>query len=163
MFHQPNLGNQPASRLASSAILRPKTSSLTSKSQGWIARSEMAADELAYRTLIAFRSHSHINNVLTHISGGNWGRVEQELRAIFDLTAAPASLSGLARNILDLMCVERGVTGRILKPFFLSFLRGLLEQEFAERTIRRVTALYLGADCTAHEAMETKLRAAKAC
>ncbi|WP_296712344.1 hypothetical protein [Rhodoblastus sp.] len=123
----------------------------------------MAVDELAYRTLIAFRSHSHINNVLTHISGGNWERVEQELRVIFDPTAAPASLSGLARNILDLICAERGVTGRILKPFFLSFVRGLLERELAERTIRRVRALYLGVGISAREAMEAKLRAIKAC
>ena len=114
----------------------------------------MAVDELAYRTLIAFRGHSHITNVLTHISGGNWRRVEQALRAIFDPETGPAGLSELSRNILDLICAERGVTGRILKPFFHSLVHGLLVQELAERTIWRLTALYLGVDRTARAAIE---------
>ena len=141
MFHPPNLNNQPATWLTSSAIPRLETSSATEKSPAWTPRLEMSVDELAYRTLVAFRGHSHTNNVLTHNSGGNWGRVEEELRVIFEPATEPADLSDLAHNILDLMCAERGVTGRILKPLFQSFVRGLLEHELAEGTIRRVSAL----------------------
>jgi hypothetical protein len=154
MFHQPNLNDQRASKLAISAIPQLETSAATSKPRAWAARAEISVDELAYRTLIAFREHSHINNILTHISGANWRRVEQELRAIFEPATEPAGLSALSRNMLDLICAERGVTGRILKPLFESFLRGLLERELAERTIWRVSALYRGVDRKAREAIE---------
>lgn len=154
MLHQPNLSNQPAPRLASLAISQLEASSPTPKSRGWTAHSEMVVDELAFRPLVAFRGQSHINNVLTHVSGDNWKRVEQELRAIFDPVTEHADLSPLAHNILDLMCAERGVTGRIQKPFFDSFVHGLLEQELAKQTIRRLTALYLGVHGMAGEAAD---------
>lgn len=154
MFHQTNLNDQPAFQLTPGAIPQLETWLTAEKSRAWTARAEMSADELAYRTLVAFREHSHVNNILTHISGADWKRVEQELRAIFDPATEPAGLSALARNMLDLMCAERGVTGRILKPLFDSFLRGLLERELAERTIWRASALYLGVDRKAREAIE---------
>ena len=76
----------------------------------------IAVGDLAFLVVAAFRRHPHINNVLTHISDANWERVEQALRAILDPLAASRDLSPLARNIVDLMCADRGVTGRILKP-----------------------------------------------
>ena len=49
---------------------------------------EIAVGDLAFLVVAAFRRQPHINNVLTHISGANWQRVEQAQRAILDpLTA----------------------------------------------------------------------------
>jgi hypothetical protein len=92
----------------------------------------------------AFRRHPHINSVLTHISGANWLRVEKALRAILDPLTAGSDLSPLARNIVDLMCADRGVTGRILKPYFRGFLSRILSPHLAVLlTDHVVTLLFL--------------------
>lgn len=41
------------------------------------------------------------------------------------------------------MVGERGITGRILKPYFLAALHGILKPSHAERLIRHINALYL--------------------
>jgi uncharacterized protein (DUF2249 family) len=151
MIHPSNLSNQPASLLLQSEFAQRETSSETPKLRVGGGRQTIAINELASRTLIAFRSHAHINNVLTHISGGDWGKAEQALRFIFDPAAEHAELSPLARNILDLMCAERGVTGRILKPFLHGLLFALLEPSLVARTISRLEALYLGVDGKSQE------------
>ncbi|MBC7281625.1 hypothetical protein [Hoeflea sp.] len=83
-------------------------------------------EALALALVASFRAHSHINNVMTHISGARWDHIEHALCAILDPVAAPAGISRLEANILDLLCAERGVTGRILKPYFCSVLERLL-------------------------------------
>lgn len=102
-----------------------------------------STDALAFKIFAAFRAHPHINNVLTHISQANWARVEQALNSILDLTTKSDSLSQLGQNIIDLMCADRGVTGRILKPYFHAALHRLLLPEVAERIIRHVEILFL--------------------
>lgn len=154
MVHHSNTSGQPAIQLAADEWLRPGASSGNSSSRHKRARAEISADELAFRTRVAFRSHPHVNNVFTHISGGDWGRVEESLRAIFDPMAARAGLSPLARNILDLLDAERGVTGRILKPYFRAFVYELLQPELAARIISRLAALYLDLDRTTREAVD---------
>ena len=79
---------------------------------------EIAVGDLAFLVVAAFRRHPHINNVLTHISGANWQRVEQAQRAILNPLTASRDLTPLARNILDLMCADRGVTGRNHEAIF---------------------------------------------
>jgi hypothetical protein len=74
------------------------------------------------KLVAAFRGHPHINNVLTHICRSQWSKIEQAVRVIVSPAATPADLSSLARNVLDLMWVERGDTGRILKPYLRGFL-----------------------------------------
>ncbi|WP_417417963.1 hypothetical protein [Hoeflea sp.] len=74
----------------------------------------------------AFRAHSHINNVMTHVSGARWDEIERALHIILDIAAVPAGLSRLEANIVDLLCAERGVTGRIFKPYFETLLARLL-------------------------------------
>lgn len=106
------------------------------------ARPEIALDELVFLVVAAFRGYPHINNVLTHISGANWGNVEQALRVILDPCAETHELSPLARNIVDLMCADRGVTGRI-KPFYRELLITLLGDAVASRLIAHVTYLFL--------------------
>ncbi len=106
-------------------------------------RLEPSTPELSFRIFAAFRAHPHISNVLTHISRARWREVEQALNRIFDLSMTSDGLSPLAENIVELMVGERGVTGKILKPYFQAALRRILEPSSAERLIRHITALYL--------------------
>ena len=83
-------------------------------------------DVLASALVAAFRAHSHINNVMTHVSGARWDQIERALHIILDSVAVPAGLSRLEANIVDLLCAERGVSGRIFKPYFEMLLTRLL-------------------------------------
>ena len=116
---------------------------------------ELALPELVFLVVAAFRRHPHINNVLTHISGGNWLRIEQALSAILDPNAGHGALSPLAINIVDLMCADRGITGRILKPYYKNLLTSALGEQAAHRLIVHVTCLF-----AEHE--EVALQAAQA-
>jgi hypothetical protein len=98
--------------------------------------------ELAFRTCCAFRAHPHLNNVLTHISRANWPSLEQSLRRILDPATTSEGLSPLEQNILDLMCADRGITGRILKPYFLAVLYNLIEPGPAELIIGHIQARF---------------------
>lgn len=104
---------------------------------------EITIDDLVFSVAAAFRRHPHINNVLTHISRGSRERVEQALRVILDPLAGSRDLSPLARNIVDLMCADRGVTGRILKPYFRDLLATVLSPRLAARLTAHVTCLFL--------------------
>ncbi len=106
-------------------------------------RPELSTAELAFRIFAAFRAHPHLNNVLTHISRANWPEVERALNAILDPTTESEGLSPLEQNLIDLMCAERGITGRILKPYFHARLYGLLEPRRAERLILHIQTLFL--------------------
>lgn len=106
-------------------------------------RSEIVLKDLVFCVVAAFRRHPHLNNVLTHISGASWSRVEEALRVILDPRTGSRDLSPLARNIVDLMCADRGVTGRILKPYYRDLLTNVLGPRVAARLIANVTCLFL--------------------
>lgn len=53
-----------------------------------------------------------------------------------------SDLSPLAENILTLICAERGVTGRILKPYFRDVLQAILHVEQAEGFAIHVNRLF---------------------
>jgi hypothetical protein len=93
---------------------------------------EIGLADFVDATVAAFRYHPHVNNVMTHICGGKWERVGQVLRVIVDARTTPKDLSPLARNIVELICAERGVTGRILKPYFRDFLARVLPAAVCE-------------------------------
>jgi hypothetical protein len=99
------------------------------------------AADLALTMVANFRAHPHVCNVMTHISGGNWTKVEKAMAAILDVTRTDAELSKLATNIVDLICAERGTTGRILKPFFARLLTAYLPAAAAREVWSHVTAL----------------------
>ncbi len=103
----------------------------------------LSTDELAFAVYASFQAHPHINNVLTHISRANSTRLEQSLRSILDLTTPSDRLSPLEQNIVDLMCADRGTTGKILRPYFHSVLRKVLQPDQADRMIRHVDFLFL--------------------
>lgn len=79
----------------------------------------------------AFRAHGHICNVMTHISGGHWDRVEDALRLILDPRAVRSDLTPLAENIVELLSADAGVTGRIVKPYFETLMARLLPADAA--------------------------------
>ena len=103
----------------------------------------LSTAELAFRIFAAFRAHPHINNVLTHISRAKSVEVENSLSRILDPSTTIDDLSPLEENIIELMVGERGITGKILKPYLQAVLRSILEPDGAERLIRKINALYL--------------------
>jgi hypothetical protein len=107
-----------------------------------VPRPQLAADDLAFRVYAALRAHPHVSNVLTHISHARWIEVEHCIAAILDPATASEQLSPLGRNIVDLMVAERGITGRILKPYLHAVLHRLLDPPGAELLIRHIDALY---------------------
>lgn len=103
---------------------------------------DVSLDQLAWTTVVAFRAHPHVSNVMTHISGARWQEVERALRVILDPHATCRDLSPLAENIVDLMCAERGTTGRILKPYFHGLLGQILPPPLAARLRIHVACLF---------------------
>ena len=71
-------------------------------------------DVLASALVAAFRA------------GARWDDIERALHVILNSVAVPFGLSRLEANIIDLICAERGVTGRIFKPYFEMLLTRLL-------------------------------------
>ncbi len=97
----------------------------------------------------AFRAHGHICNVMTHISGGHWDRVEDALRLILDPRAGRSDLTPLAENIVELLSADAGVTGRIAKPYFETLMARLLPADAAATLCAHVACLLLDAPARA--------------
>jgi hypothetical protein len=100
-----------------------------------------AIDDLAFSLVAALHRHPHLSNVLTHISGSSWPRIEHTLRVILDPVTQHRDLTPLARNMLDLMVAERGDTGRIFKPYFGALLTALAGPNKAEVLLSRIHRL----------------------
>jgi hypothetical protein len=143
MRHQPGPDRQTRLQTPPEAILRGELPPATSRPRRVAARPELSTPELAFKVLVCFRAHPHLSNVLTHISGANWAKVEQSLNSILDLATTGGSLSRLEQNIVDLMCADRGITGRIMRPYFQAILRRVLEPDRPEPLIRHINALFV--------------------
>ena len=98
-------------------------------------------DDLVFSLVAALHRHPHLSNVLTHISRSSWPRIEHTLRVILDPATQHRDLTPLARNLLDLMVAERGVTGRIFKPYFGALLTALAGPNEAEALLSRIRRL----------------------
>lgn len=112
----------------------------TSEDRTTKTHARLSTAELAFRIYVALRAHPHISNVLTHISQSNWSQVERAINVILE-PAESGELSPLAQNIVELMCAERGITGKILKPYFRGVLKRLVDPHRAERLIGHLEAL----------------------
>jgi hypothetical protein len=100
-----------------------------------------AVGDVAFALVALLRTHGHLCNVLTHISSGDWRAVEQAIVAILSPHTRPRQLSNLARNMLELICDDRGVTGPIMRPFFfdaIARIAGGPERKRLKRKIRRL-------------------------
>jgi hypothetical protein len=142
MHHQTGLDSQQEVRP------RPRTNSrgvapIKHRARDRKRRPKLSTEELAFITLAVFRAHPHISNVLTHISRADWAMIERSLASILDPATKSGTLSPLEQNIIDLMCADRGISGRILKPYFHALLHRLLDPRHAERIIRHVDLLFL--------------------
>ncbi len=104
-------------------------------------------DELAFRIAVGFRQHGHIGNVLTHICGRDWTGLEHELRRILNPESIGPEPSPLARNILELLCADRGVTARIMRPYFRRLLTAILGDDAAIRLVHRIDAAFAESEC----------------
>lgn len=111
--------DSPGVLIVAKAAGRPCSSSFRDAAGNVI---EFDLEDLVRTVVAAFRSQPHINNVLTHLSGGKWERVGQALHIILNPLATLNDLSPLDKNIIELMYAERGVTGRMLKPYFHALL-----------------------------------------
>lgn len=112
-------------------------------------------NDLAFILVAALRQHGHIGNVLTHISGTNWTKVEQALRSILDPDVGSQALSPLAQNIIELIGGDRGVTGRITKPYLRTVLGRVLGIDGATRLMQRVNGLFVELECARQQPPNT--------
>ncbi len=81
----------------------------------------------------ALRRHPHLGNVLTHISSARWPRVDKALLPLLNPYREFFDVSPLTKNLLELICDNRGTTGRIMQPFFRAFLAKSVTKEEAEQ------------------------------
>lgn len=156
-----HLPARPASAPRAGKSRRRRNRPAAARSQGEAnvqAQVDIDLDALVFRVVAAFRSHPHVSNVLTHISRADWRAVEQAVRAILDPCSLARDLSPLACNIVDLMCADRGVTGRILKPYYRELLGIMLGERGAARFIAHVGCLYVDCEAAARAAAEAKAK-----
>lgn len=97
--------------------------------------------DLAFSLVAALHRHPHLSNVLTHISRASWPRVEHTLRLLIDPATGARDLTPLALNMLDLICAERGDTGRIFKPYFRALLTALAGPSQADQLLAHMHRL----------------------
>lgn len=98
-------------------------------------------DDLAFTLVALLRADGHLCNVLTHVGSGNWRAVEQAIASILYPRATPKALSEVARNILQLICDNRGVTGPIMRSLFFDIIArtmGQLQMKRLEKKIGRL-------------------------
>jgi hypothetical protein len=96
---------------------------------------------LAFTLVALLRADGHLCNVLTHISSGDWRGVERALVAILTPRTPAGRLSKVARNILELLCDDRGVTGRIMRPFFLDAIARIAGRPERKRLENKIARL----------------------
>ena len=110
---------------------------------GHQAAADGASAGLSFTLVALLRADWHLCNVLTHVSSGDWRAVEQAINAILEPRTPPRRLSNIARNMLELLCDDRGVTGRRMRPFFfeaMARVAGRAEMKRLEAKIRRFGA-----------------------
>lgn len=100
-----------------------------------------AIEDLVFTLVALLRADGHLCNVLTHISSGDWRAVEQAITSILSSRTSSKKLPNVARNMLELICDNRGVTGRIMRPFFfeaIARIAGKSEMTRLEKKVRRL-------------------------
>ena len=130
---------------------------------GHQAAADGASAGLSFTLVALLRAEGHLCNVLTHVSSGDWRAVEQAINAILEPRTPPRRLSNIARNMLELLCDDRGVTGRRMRPFFfeaIARVAGRAEMKRLEAKIRRLRRR-MSLDAGARPAFPTPRQAAR--
>lgn len=133
---------------------------MRSRPIGKSAAAAIGLGDLTFTLVALLRAEGHLCNVLTHISSGDWRAVEQSIAAILNSRASPKKLSNVARNILELICDDRGVTGRIMRPFFfeaIARIAGRREMERLEKQVHRLRS-QMSFDAQARSARSRRLK-----
>ena len=104
-------------------------------------KSTGAIDDLSFALVALLRADGHLCNVLTHIASGNWRAVEQAIVVILSPRASSKKLSNMARNILELACDNRGITGRIMGPFFFNAIVRIAGRPAGKRLEKKIRHL----------------------
>jgi hypothetical protein len=100
-----------------------------------------ALASLAFKLVALPRANGHLCNVLTHISSDDWRAVDQAILMILEPRAPPEKLSKLARNMIELLCDDLGITGHMMQPFVfkaIGRIAGRAEMKRLEARIRRL-------------------------
>jgi hypothetical protein len=79
--------------------------------------------------------------MLTHLASGDWSAIEQAIAAILGPRACSKRLSNVARTILELICDDRGATGRIMRPFFFNAIERIAGEPEMKRLEKQVEGL----------------------
>lgn len=98
-------------------------------------------DELSFTLVALLRAEGHLCNVLTHISSGDWRAVERAIVIILSPRTSPKKLSSVAQNIVELVCDNRGVTGRIMRPFFFNAIERIAGKTYEKRLKKKIFRL----------------------
>jgi hypothetical protein len=106
-----------------------------------LLESQAAVDDLSFALVALLRGNGHLCNVLTHIASGDWRAVEQAIVAILSARTSSKKLSNVARNILELACDNRGITGRIMGPFFFDAVVRIVGKPAGKRLEKKIRHL----------------------
>ena len=101
-------------------------------------KSAGAVDDLSFALVALLRADGH---VLTHIVSGDWRVVEQAIIAMLSPRASSKKLSNMASDILELACDNRGITGRIMGPFFFNAIARIAGRPAGKRLEKRIRHL----------------------
>ena len=105
------------------------------------------------QTLIAvLRADGHLCNVLTHVARGNWRAIESALEIILAARSRAAHLDPVARNVLALICDERGVTGPIMKTVVFGLIGRSVDARQAQQLKRKIMRLRKAVAAAEHAA-----------
>ena len=124
-------------------------------SEVWLI--DVSPDDLANALVIELRNHPHFSNVLTHVSGADWSRLEAAFACLLDLVG-DVDVTPLFKNLLALVCSGSGTTGRMLKPWFEDWLRWACGTSEAEAMIDRLARLYAVAAETPRRRKKSAMR-----
>ena len=119
---------------------------------------------LAADLVVQLRHHRHFNNVLTHVSRDNWPGVEQALARLLGNFTGPLALDALSVNLLALLSGERGLTGRMMKPWFaeqLCHYTSAANNRSLERRLAKLHARHASAPVAQKKSAARILREAK--
>jgi hypothetical protein len=98
-------------------------------------------DDMVLTLVALLRADGHLCNVLTHVASGNWGAVEAGIASILYPRITPKQLSNVARNILQLICDGRGVTGPIMRPFVFDIIARMEGRTQMRRLKKKISRL----------------------
>lgn len=104
-------------------------------------RATIEPGELRAVLVATLRGHGHLCNVLTHIGGGDWRAIEAAIGTVLRPRTRATRLDAVARNIVELVCDGRGVSGPIMRAVFFHAVARAAGRAQVKRLERKVARL----------------------